>query len=68
MKIRVNGEYQEIETPLKLAELLQKLKIADKGIAVEVNHQVVAKEKWAVTDLHDADSLEIVHFVGGGSF
>jgi sulfur carrier protein len=35
-------------------------------VAVEVNREVVPRNRWAETPLRDGDRLEIVHFVGGG--
>ena len=35
-------------------------------VAVELNREIVPRDLWAVTSLHDGDRLEIVHFVGGG--
>ena len=35
-------------------------------VAVELNCQLVPRERWGITQLSDDDKLEIVHFVGGG--
>jgi thiamine biosynthesis protein ThiS len=35
-------------------------------IAVELNRELVPRERWTATQLDDDDKLEIVHFVGGG--
>jgi len=36
-------------------------------VAIELNREIVPREQWPETPLHDGDRLEIVHFVGGGS-
>jgi sulfur carrier protein len=36
-------------------------------VAVELNHDIVPRDRWPSTTLKDGDRLEIVHFVGGGS-
>jgi sulfur carrier protein len=36
-------------------------------VAIELNREIVSREQWPQTRLHDGDRLEIVHFVGGGS-
>ena len=36
-------------------------------VAIELNREIVPREQWSQTPLHDGDRLEIVHFVGGGS-
>ena len=37
-----------------------------KPAAIELNREIVSREQWPQTRLHDGDRLEIVHFVGGG--
>jgi thiamine biosynthesis protein ThiS len=36
-------------------------------VAIELNREIVPRDQWPQTPLHDGDRLEIVHFVGGGS-
>jgi thiamine biosynthesis protein ThiS len=36
-------------------------------VAVELNRDIVPRDRWAETVLHEGDRLEIVHFVGGGA-
>jgi sulfur carrier protein len=35
-------------------------------LAVELNREIVPRDRWPQTHLKDGDRLEIVHFVGGG--
>ena len=35
-------------------------------IAVEVNRAVVPRTEYGSTVLHDGDTVEVIHFVGGG--
>ena len=35
-------------------------------VAVELNREIVPRDRWSETLLKDGDRLEIVHFVGGG--
>ena len=66
MKLQINGEEKDFAGPLTLAVLVQQLGLKPDRVAVELNLQIVARERWQQTDLKDADQLEIVHFVGGG--
>jgi len=66
MKLIINGEEKEFETPLSIAEILEKLKIKDKAMAVAVNMEIVKKEKWNEFIPKESDKLEILQFVGGG--
>jgi sulfur carrier protein len=40
--------------------------LTDGPVAVERNQEVVPRAEHAATRLDEGDSLEIVHFVGGG--
>jgi sulfur carrier protein len=65
--IRVNGE----EVPLafsNLAALLEEraVDVAQRGIAVALNGQVVPRAEWPTTRLNPGDSIEIVRARQGG--
>ena len=66
MKLKINGEESEIADGLTVAALLEELKIRPARVVVERNREIVAREVYGVTRLADGDTLEIVHFVGGG--
>jgi len=66
MKVRVNGEEREIADGLNLARLLEELQIRPGRVVVELNRSIVSRETHASTQLKEGDTLEIVHFVGGG--
>ncbi|HEY8413720.1 MAG TPA: sulfur carrier protein ThiS [Pyrinomonadaceae bacterium] len=67
MRVYVNGEAKELSDHISLAELISQLNLPAGRIAVELNRNVVRRNDWSTTMLADGDSLEIVHFVGGGS-
>jgi len=66
MKVRVNGEEREIADGLNVARLLEELQIRPGRVVVELNRSIVSRETHASTQLKEGDTLEIVHFVGGG--
>jgi thiamine biosynthesis protein ThiS len=68
MKIFVNGESRELVGAPSLAELVAQLDLPAARIAIELNREVVRRSDWSSTMLKDADRIEIVHFVGGGSY
>jgi len=65
MNISINGEMREIDGQSVL-QLLESLSIDPRKIAVERNLEILPKGEYASTQLTDGDSIEIVHFVGGG--
>jgi thiamine biosynthesis protein ThiS len=66
MTVIINGESRSIPENTKLAQLLQILELASARVAVELNHNVVRRSDWENTVLQENDTVEIVHFVGGG--
>ena len=66
MKLLINGEDREFNSPLSLSSLVEQLGMKPDRVAVELNRSIVARERWAETNLNEGDRLEIVHFVGGG--
>jgi sulfur carrier protein len=67
MKIQINGQTRDFSSPLSLAALVEQLGMKTDRVAVELNGTIAPRDRWAATHLAEADRLEIVHFVGGGS-
>jgi len=65
-KIQLNGDPYEINDGTNLNELLNKLKIQKNKVAIEVNGEIVEKNKYQNLILNKGDKVEIVHFIGGG--
>jgi len=65
MKLVINGEEQS-HAAATVAELVAQLGMKPDRVAVELNHDIVPRDRWPSTPLNDGDKLEIVHFVGGG--
>jgi thiamine biosynthesis protein ThiS len=66
MTIRVNGDPYELPGPATLAELLARLEIDPRRVAVERNFLVVKRDLYPSTPIEAGDEIEIVNFVGGG--
>jgi len=70
MKLHINGEEREFSgapAPFTLAALVETLGMKADRVAVELNRDIVPRDRWAQTQLNEGDRLEVVHFVGGGS-
>jgi len=65
-KIQLNGTSYEINPGTNLNELLNELKIKKNKVAIEVNGEIVEKNKYLNLILNKDDKVEIVHFIGGG--
>ena len=66
MNIIVNGENLNISDNSTISQLLQKLEVSDKVMAVAVNMEIVKKDKWDTHKIEKGNKLELLHFVGGG--
>jgi sulfur carrier protein len=66
VKILVNGQPREVAPGSTVADLLAELEMTARGVAVEVNLELVPRARHAEHVLHEADQLEIVTLVGGG--
>ncbi len=67
MKLQINGEEKTFDAPLTLASLLTTMGLKSDRVAVELNRDIVPRDRWPQTNLSEGDRLEIVHFVGGGT-
>lgn len=66
MKIRINGDIREVPSGINVEELMDLFQLAKKSVLLELNRKVLGRERFSETRLKDEDSVEIVHFVGGG--
>ena len=67
MRLVLNGEQHEFPDGLTLAGLIAHLGMKADRVAVELNREIAPRARWEQTALNSGDTLEIVHFVGGGS-
>ncbi len=66
IQVSVNGESVTLPTGATLAELLRRLSLAGRPVAVEHNRRVVPRADLESVRLNHGDTVEIVTFVGGG--
>jgi thiamine biosynthesis protein ThiS len=66
LKITLNGDAYEVSGPLTVGELLAKLDVDGRRVAVEHNLVVLKRASFDTVTVNDGDQVEIVNFVGGG--
>jgi sulfur carrier protein len=66
MIVTINGEARHLAEGTTVAALVAELGFGERRVAVEINCDVVPRERYAVTGLRGGDVVEIVQFVGGG--
>jgi thiamine biosynthesis protein ThiS len=66
LTLTVNGEPLQFPVRLTVAALVSSLSLDIRKVAVELNREIVPRSTYAQVQLNSGDSLEIVHFIGGG--
>lgn len=66
MRIQLNGEPFELPDGYTVANLLERLDLTGKRVAVELNLDIVPRSQHAATALSEGDQVEVVHAIGGG--
>ena len=66
IKIKINGKFSMINENLNLSIFIKQLKIPLKKVAIELNEEIIDKNKINKIKLKKNDKIEIVHFIGGG--
>jgi len=66
MKVFLNGEVREVPSGLDLQQLLEHFSLPSQRVAVELNKTVIRRADWPATKVKETDTIEVIHFVGGG--
>jgi sulfur carrier protein len=66
ISITVNGERRQFNAPLSCADLLARLELTGKRVALERNGEIVPRSRFPEQNVNEGDTLEIVVAVGGG--
>ena len=66
MEIIFNGKPREIQASITIQEFLDQLQLDCTQVVVEHNRRIITRQRLEDTLLNNGDSLEVIHFVGGG--
>jgi thiamine biosynthesis protein ThiS len=66
MQIIVNGESKECTSLSTITELLTNLSLKPETVVIELNNEIIQPDAYDKSQLAEADSVEIIRFVGGG--
>ena len=66
VEITLNGEPYQIDQPMTVVALLERLEIDARRVAVEHNLSIIKRHRFPDVIVGEGDQVEIVNFVGGG--
>jgi len=66
IEITLNGETRQVAAGRTVAGLLADLGLHPRLVVVEHNREILDRARYESTEVRAGDTLELVHFVGGG--
>lgn len=67
ISLRINGKDVELEQPMPLPDYLRELGVDPRGVAVEVDGEILDRNGVMFHVLQAGQVVEIVRMVGGGA-
>ena len=65
--IYLNGKKEEFEENMSISKLLETKKVRPEVVTVELNDNIIERDKYQLTLLQGDDRLEFVYYMGGGA-
>lgn len=66
ISVVINGKERSVPAGITLRELLEHLELEPSMVVVERNREIVERNRYTEVEVEEGDTLELVHFVGGG--
>jgi sulfur carrier protein len=66
MEIRLNGKTREVPEGATISRLLEELRLQALRVAVQVNMDIIKRERYGEVVLQSGDTVEILTFMSGG--
>jgi len=66
IRVRVNGRERDVRRGASVRDLLELLELRPELVVVERNREILDRARYAEVTVEEGDTLELVHFVGGG--
>ena len=66
IEVRLNGKLRRVPAGLTVGSLLDSLELKRELVVVELNREILRRERYAEVPVSPGDTVELVHFVGGG--
>ena len=66
IRVHLNGSRREVEEGHSVRTLIESLEIHPGMVVVELNREILERDSYDDLGISEGDTIEIVHFVGGG--
>jgi len=66
IEIQLNGKARTLDRAHTVTSLLEELELHPGMVVVEFNREILQRDSYDATDVAHGDTIELVHFVGGG--
>jgi thiamine biosynthesis protein ThiS len=66
IRVTLNGDAREVASGRTVQTLLGDLGLHPRLVVVEHNRTILDRAHYAETEVREGDTIEVVHFVGGG--
>ena len=66
IRVQLNGKEADVPGGLTVRGLLETLELEPGLVVVERNREILSRTRYDEISVREGDTLELVHFVGGG--
>lgn len=66
IQVRLNGKERDVDAGHTVRSLLESLDLHPSLVVVELNREILERDRYGDVPVRAGDTLELVHFVGGG--
>jgi len=66
ISIKLNGKEVQIEKGSTVSDLLRERKVKPRMVVVELNGEILDRERYGEVRLKEGDEIELVYYMGGG--
>ncbi len=66
MEIRLNGKVREVADGLTVRQLLESFQLHPMRVAVQINEQIIKRERFDEAVLKPGDTIEVLTMMAGG--
>ena len=66
VRVQLNGKAAEVTEGQTVRALLESLDLHPGMVVVELNREILQRDRYEEFTIGEGDAIELVHFVGGG--